>query len=143
MSVSSTSSIETELAKVSFRLKGGLFPLTLLELHYYDSRQLQRDLHFKVSEAPGFFQQTPVIIGFESFSGDFRDVQLAELQQILRDHGMIAVALKGASTSLEAQAKECGLAIMAAKSRTPKNKNVCQLAACTRLGAQCRIQLYG
>ena len=109
---------ENAPSKISFRLKGGLFPLTLLDLHHYTPDQLRQDLGAKVAEAPGFFQQTPVIIGFESFAGDFRELPLLELQEILREHGMIAVALKGASDSLELQAQKAGLAIMPANTRS-------------------------
>lgn len=113
--------------KISFRLKGGLFPLTLLDLHHYTPDQLRQDLGAKVAEAPGFFQQTPVIIGFESFAGDFRKLPLVELQGILREHGMIAVALKGADDSLELQAQKAGLAIMPANTRpTPVKEPVAE-----------------
>ncbi len=118
MPPSNSTVAENAPSKISFRLKGGLFPLTLLDLHHYTPEQLRLDLGAKVAEAPGFFQQTPVIIGFESFAGDFRDLPLIELQEILREHGMIGVALKGANSSLEAQAQKAGLAIMPANTRT-------------------------
>jgi len=117
MPPSNSTVAENAPSKISFRLKGGLFPLTLLDLHHYTPDQLRQDLSAKVAEAPGFFQQTPVIIGFESFAGDFRDLPLLELQEILREHGMISVALKGANSSLEAQAQKAGLAIMPANTR--------------------------
>jgi len=117
MPPSNSTVAEIAPSKISFRLKGGLFPLTLLDLHHYSPDKLRQDLSAKVAEAPGFFQQTPVIIGFESFAGDFRDLPLLELQEILREHGMIGVALKGANGSLEAQAETAGLAIMPANTR--------------------------
>ncbi|MFT5690887.1 MAG: septum site-determining protein MinC [Oceanicoccus sp.] len=121
MSVSNSSSAESESDKASFRLKGGLYPFTLLDVHHYDRDRFEDDLQSKVAEAPAFFQQTPVILGFESFAGDFRDLRLSQIQEMLRDSGMIAVAVKGASASLEVQAAEIGLAIMSGKSRPPKN----------------------
>ncbi len=121
MSPTNSSTAEIAPAKTSFRLKGGLFPLTLLELHHYDPVQLQQDLATKVAEAPGFFQQTPVILGLDNFSGNSTELPLDSLRQSLRDNGMLLVALKGAPAELEARAEQAGLAIMAAQSR-PSNK---------------------
>lgn len=117
MSPTDSSAAEIAPTKASFRLKGGLFPLTLIELHRYDRAQLQEDLAIKVAEAPGFFQQTPVIVGLETFEGDSSALPLVEIQQCLRASGMIAVAIKGANPELELQAREVGLAIMAANAR--------------------------
>jgi len=113
-------STELKSTPASFRLKGGLFPLTLLELQHFDRAQWRQDLEAKVAEAPGFFQQTPVIVSLEHFVGSQNDIGLNELREDLSSHGMIAVALKGANEQLQAEARNAGLALMSANGRSPK-----------------------
>ena len=98
----------------SFVLKGGLFPLTLLEISRYDRTDFDRDLQNKVAEAPAFFQQAPVVLSFDTFQEDAAAVPLAELQALCREYGLIPVALRSADESLQAQARAEGLPLMAA-----------------------------
>jgi septum site-determining protein MinC len=97
---------------ISFRLKGGLFPLTLLEISRYGRAEFENDLQNKVEEAPAFFQQAPVILGFEGFQQDVETVPLGELQQLCRNYGLIPVALRSANARLQARARESGLALI-------------------------------
>ncbi|MEJ2443628.1 MAG: hypothetical protein P8Y42_09240 [Exilibacterium sp.] len=66
MSVDGKYTEEITSRRACFRLKGGLFPLTLLEINYYNPDDFRQDLKNKVTEAPAFFQQTPVIICLEN-----------------------------------------------------------------------------
>ncbi|MYM64836.1 septum site-determining protein MinC [Pseudomaricurvus sp. HS19] len=94
----------------SFRLKAGLFPLTLLEVQGLDRQSFERELQLKVAEAPAFFQQTPVIL---SFDADARgDMSLAELVELCRTQGLVPVVLRGGSEELQQQALQQGLALM-------------------------------
>lgn len=131
MPPSNSTAAEIAPSKASFRLKGGLFPLALLELQYFDPELLQQDLQKKIAEAPGFFQQTPVIIGLEAFAEDQSTIDLMTLQQILRKNGMLAVALKGADELLMDQAKKVGLAIMASNTRHSSQKKTVSEPAVT------------
>ncbi len=118
MSSSPSSAAESGPTKASFRLKGGLFPLTLLELQHYDLDSLRHDLQLKVAEAPGFFQQTPVIVSVETLEGEQNEINLQSLRDALAEHGMIAVAIKGAHEALAEQAARSGLAVMTANARS-------------------------
>ena len=98
----------------SFVLKGGLFPLTLLEITRYDRNEFEKDLQRKVAEAPAFFQQAPVVLSFDTFQEDATAVPLPELQALCREYGLIPVALRSADEALQAQARAGGLPLMAA-----------------------------
>ncbi len=99
----------------SFRLKGGLFPMTLLDLSCHDVEQLRHDLSVKVSEAPAFFQQTPAVISFERLQDDNVDaIDLAQTIKLCLEFGLIIVALRGGCEKLQAQALELNLALMPA-----------------------------
>jgi len=96
----------------SFRLKGGLFPLTLLEVTHYERQVFEQDLRNKVAEAPAFFQQAPVIISLEQFIDQGAALPLAELQQLCRDYGLIPVALRCGDEAIKQQALSLGMALM-------------------------------
>ncbi len=96
----------------SFVLKGGLFPLSLLEIGRYHREEFERDLQAKVAEAPGFFKQAPVVLSFDRFEADLGDVSLEELQNLCRHYGLIPVALRTSDVWMTAQAYAVGLPLM-------------------------------
>lgn len=101
-----------------FRLKGGMFPLTVLDINHFDIPQFTRELEAKVAEAPAFFQQAPVILNVEAV--EQKDtLPLAELAELCRQFGLIPVGLRGASEALQAQARTLGMAMMAEGRQRP------------------------
>ena len=107
----------------SFRLKGGLFPMTLLDLNSGDLQELRHDLTLKVAEAPAFFQQAPAVLSFEQLPLDSAVIELGNIVQLCLEFGMIVVALKGGSDELLAQAKELNLALLPAARTKPKDSD--------------------
>jgi septum site-determining protein MinC len=99
-------------SKSAFRLKGGLFPLTLLEISHYERADFEQQLTNKAAEAPIFFNQTPVVLSFEEFDGDISTLPLGELVNICKAQGLLPVALRNSNTELQTQAKQIDLAIM-------------------------------
>jgi len=131
MATNSNTAAVNQSQSSSFRLKGGLYPLTLLELSHFDSAIFEQDLQDKLAQAPSFFQQSPVLLvldGLEqSDSADLqhKGVPLAEICQLCRQYGLVPVAVRGGSETLQAQAVAQGLALMpagrAAKPSTSKH----------------------
>ena len=120
----------------SFVLKGGLFPLTLLEITRYDRTEFERDLQNKVAEAPAFFQQAPVVLSFDTFHEEAGVVPLPELQALCREYGLIPVALRSTDEALQAQARAEGLPLMAAgRGKTAPNPPSAQAPEEERQGA--------
>ena len=95
----------------AFALKGGLFPLTLLEILQYDLEVLRRELEQKAKQAPDFFRQAPVILSVDGIE-DQSQLDLLALQQLCQDAGLIIVALREAGSPLNARARELGLAVL-------------------------------
>lgn len=108
MSVTSPARSETDLSATTFRLKGGLFPLTTLELTAWDAQRFLADLQQKVAEAPGFFQSAPVILALDGLP-EAVDLPLAELVTCCREHGLLPLGIRGANPAREAAARELGL----------------------------------
>lgn len=109
-------------APTSFRLKGGLFPLTLLELIHFDKALLRDDLQKKVTQAPEFFQQVPVILCTEHYEDDPALINLAELRTMCIKFGLLLVALRSSDEVLRKKALQLGIGLIAG-GRKAKNKS--------------------
>lgn len=114
MITDSSTVVDDSTREPSFRLKGGLFPMTLLDLSSHDAEQLRHDLSIKVAEAPAFFQQAPAVISFEQLEHDSDSIDLKQTIKLCLEFGLIIVALRGGSEKLQAQALELNLALMPA-----------------------------
>lgn len=113
MSVESSAAMGQPSQPPSFRLKGGLFPLTLIELTNGDLQRLRGDLQTKVAEAPAFFQQAPAVLSLELLEESSPPPDLQAIRQLCLEFGLIVVALRGADETLQAAARDLNLAILA------------------------------
>lgn len=113
MSATSPARPVTDSSTATFRLKGGLYPMTALELVAWDSQRFLQDLQEKVAEAPAFFRDTPVILDLDGLPGSV-ELPLAELVDLCRQHGLLPVGVRGGSPEREAMAREAGLACLPA-----------------------------
>lgn len=101
--------------KPSFQLKGGLVPLTILELYRYDHNSFVEEMAEKVEQAPDFFQQTPIVIALEKLDQD-QYVDFIELSDVCVEFGMIPMAVRGGSEEMCTAADVAGLAKLPAQS---------------------------
>ena len=113
MSVTSPAQPAPDSPATTFRLKGGLFPLTALELTDWEPRRFLDDLRQKVAEAPAFFRDAPVILDLDGLPGSI-ELPLQELVAMCRQHGLLPVGVRGGSAQREAMAREAGLACLPA-----------------------------
>lgn len=93
------------------KLKGSLVPMTALELSYYDKEQLKLDLSAKVSQAPDFFKNLPVVIGLEKLD-EHEHVDFPEIVQVCTEFSIKVVAVRGGSERQQAAAKQAGLGLL-------------------------------
>ena len=105
---------DNQTVTATFRLKGGLFPLTLLEISRFDAADFEQQLREKAAAAPGFFKQTPVVLSFDDFVGELDSLPLDDILAICRSQGLLPVALRSGVDNLELQAQALNLAIMPA-----------------------------
>ena len=94
-----------------FELKGSLFTLTVLHLRRMDREAIDFYLAEKVKQAPGFFQNAPVVIDLETLAAD-TPVDFKALHDLLRAHGLIPVGVRHASPERQVAAVLAGLPIM-------------------------------
>jgi len=101
------------LAEVAppFELKGSLFTLTVMHLHQAEKATIAYYLAEKVKQAPGFFNNAPVIIDLDTLA-DSTVVDFAGLYDLLREQGMIPVGVRHGSADLQAAAVLAGLPVL-------------------------------
>jgi septum site-determining protein MinC len=104
----STDSVEA----VPFRLKGGLFPLTLLEINRFHKDEFEAALRQKSEQAPAFFKNTPVVFSVDELDEAVLSQSLGEIIAVSRQAGLLPVAIRTAAPAIINLASECGLAVM-------------------------------
>ncbi|MDD7805649.1 MAG: septum site-determining protein MinC [Endozoicomonas sp. (ex Botrylloides leachii)] len=114
-----TPDLQSQSTATAFRMKGGLYTLTTLELHVATMPLIKKQLQLMTQKAPNFFQQTPVVIALEKLQTQPYMLNISSLKHLLYDFGMILVAVRGGSESARKEAKLHGIAwLPAAKSRS-------------------------
>lgn len=97
----------------SFQLKGGLFPMQLLDLKSADLKAIKKELENKVLQSPAFFNQSPIVFGIEQLSdAEQSKVNMQDLCDMCRQLGMIPTAMRGGNAQLQGACKALGLAIL-------------------------------
>lgn len=118
MSQSSQTAVKVERPE-SFQIKGGLFPMTLIDIKSHDLDQVLRELSQKVKSSPAFFQHSPVVFGLESFAeNELNKQDLEFLINTCKSLDLIPVATRGIQSELEEDAIALGLANLKAKNKS-------------------------
>ncbi|SDU01293.1 septum site-determining protein MinC [Pseudomonas pohangensis] len=77
-----------------FQLKGSMLAITILELMHNDLQRLNLQLAEKVAKAPGFFQNTPLILALDKLPEGEGSIDIAELMSVCRRHGLRTLAVR-------------------------------------------------
>ena len=108
---------ETEI-KTCMQLKGGLFPLTTLQILTNDLQALEEQLNAKIEQAPNFFNNAPIVIDLYHLSKDDlpanidTQIDFFALRHILMNKNLIPVGVKNANKQQQQQAIDANLAIL-------------------------------
>jgi septum site-determining protein MinC len=103
------------------KLKASLLPMTVLELHHYETDQIDNELRDKTRQAPDFFENLPVVIDLEKFDPEAVIPFKALVAQCL-SFSIKVVAVRGGHPAQQLAAKEAGLGVLARqKDRSSEN----------------------
>lgn len=100
-------SVELDAEFSAFTFKGGMLPMTVIELASSDLALIEAQLTSKISQSPAFFQHTPIVIGLERCSD--KGLMLDQLCAMLREHKLLPVAVRGGSESIKQSAWALGM----------------------------------
>ncbi len=94
-----------------YDIKSADLSLLALVLKTTDIQAISQALEQQLAESPGFFEQDPVIIDVSWLTADNDAVtlNLESLLPLLRQHGLLPLAIKGAQSALLNHAKGLGL----------------------------------
>ena len=101
----------------TFRLKGSLFTLTVLQLLDIELSAFEIQLAQTVSEAPNFFCYAPIIIDLQCLAPEkaIKVEDFKEILSLLRRHQLIPVGMCGGSEATQRAAQQAGLAMFSHK----------------------------
>lgn len=104
----------------TFQLKGGLYPLTALQLLGTHLEEFNQQLIDKIKQAPKFFYHAPIVIDLQKLE-PWAELDFQRLKAILLAHHLIPVGIKGGHTTQQATAKAAGFAIL--QTTAPQTSN--------------------
>ncbi|QSP96266.1 septum site-determining protein MinC [Marinobacter salinisoli] len=97
-----------------FQLKSANLSMTALELHFFDNDEFEATLRDKISQAPGFFKDIPIIIGLEKYQGPDSELDFFKIIGICRRHHMHVVGVRGGTDDQRRLARGASLALLPA-----------------------------
>ena len=99
-------------ASPCLRFKGGMVPITTLELLRFDPTRLAQDLADKIQQAPNLFKNLPLILSLEKLEGSRSAVDIAFLRRLCSDHGTPLVGIRTDHSEDQRLAAAAGLAVL-------------------------------
>jgi septum site-determining protein MinC len=108
----------TPKVALTFQLKGGLYPLTVLQLLGTELLAFEQQLNAKIQQAPKFFHYAPVVIDLQKLNQAHTPedcestLDFNHLVDMLRRKKLIPVGIKGGSAYQQTAASTAGLAIL-------------------------------
>ncbi|MFC3284286.1 septum site-determining protein MinC [Litchfieldella rifensis] len=112
-------SLNVDRASMAFSFKGGMLPMTVMELTSADPERVREQLAGKLSQAPAFFQHTPVVLSVEKL--DEPHLALERICAVCRAHKLLPVAVRGGSDPVKQSAWALGLGWFPPQEIKPRN----------------------
>ncbi|WP_192035516.1 septum site-determining protein MinC [Halomonas sp. YLGW01] len=100
-------SLKMDRASMAFTFKGGMLPMTVMELTSADPERIRDQLAGKLSQSPAFFQHTPVVLSVEKL--DEPHLSLERICAVCRAHKLLPVAVRGGTDPVKQSAWALGL----------------------------------
>lgn len=113
------------------KLKASLLPMTVLELHHYETEKIDHELRDKTRQAPDFFENLPVVIDLEKLD-PHASIPFSDLVAQCLSFSIKVVAVRGGHPNQQIAAKEAGLGVLAKqKERQVELPSTNEIAATT------------
>jgi len=109
-------------ARQSFDLRSTHVSLTALELYYFDDDDFEATLREKISQAPGFFKDIPLIISLDKYEGPDSELDFFRIIGTCRRHNIHVIGVRGGNDDQRRLARGASLAILPDGSRRPRRE---------------------
>ncbi|RBW50561.1 septum site-determining protein MinC [Marinobacter sp. F3R11] len=98
--------------KHGFQLKSASVSMTALELYYFDNDEFEETLKDKISQAPGFFRDIPLIISLEKYEGLDSELDFFKIIGTCRRNNIHVIGVRGGNDDQRRLARGASLALM-------------------------------
>lgn len=95
----------------AFKIKNSTVPVFVIHITTLDIERLKRELEKRSAQMPGFFTNTPVVVGLAGIAGSEAVPDFADLMGFLVAHGMRVAGVQGGSEAQRLAATMAGLGI--------------------------------
>lgn len=95
----------------AFKIKNANFPLFVLHVHTTDMDRFKNELEKRLIQTPGFFTDTPVVLGLAPIADSGVTPDIAGLVAFMGAHGMRAAGVLGGSQEQREAAVKAGLGL--------------------------------
>jgi len=96
----------------AFDLKGSMLTVMVLRLKITDTDLIACRLREKVTQAPGMFQQSPLVLDLQDVERKRPALDVKQLLVDLRKHGFAPIGLRGGNARHRREAQESGLKLL-------------------------------
>lgn len=97
--------------RTRFDLKSASLPVVAVLLKTTDAAQFAAELAERVADAPGFFDNDPVLIDLALVREAEESIDFAAIVAVLREHRTLPVAVRGGNAAQMEAAREAGLSV--------------------------------
>lgn len=98
--------------KPAIDLKGSVFTLTVLRLQSNEFSDIEKELQERLAQGPRFFEDAPIVIDLDQLKEQELDIDLVELDRLLRKLRLIPVGVRHGSPAHQESALKAGMALM-------------------------------
>lgn len=95
-----------------FQLKGSVVTTFILELYQFSFDVFSQQLKEKISQAPAFFAQSPIVIDLDKIDDTVTQLDLNELLRVCREFGLQPMAFKCTDPRFIDAVKSTGLTLL-------------------------------
>ncbi len=98
--------------KQCFQLKSASVSMTALELYFFDDEEFESTLRDKISQAPGFFKDIPLIVSLEKYEGLSSELDFFKIIGTCRRHNIHVIGVRGGNDDQRRLARGASLALL-------------------------------
>lgn len=98
--------------KQCFQLKSASVSMTALELYFFENDEFETTLRDKISQAPGFFKDIPLIISLEKYEGLSSELDFFKIIGTCRRHSIHVIGVRGGDDDQRRLARGASLALL-------------------------------
>ena len=93
----------------AFKIKNANFPLFVLHVHTADLDKLKGELKSRFMQTPGFYSDSPMVIGLDGIADSGITPDFAELATFMRSFGVYTAGILGGNAAQQEAAVQAGM----------------------------------